>query len=119
MSKILVVMGEPYTNRERFREVWPELCKKAGFEETVVCDASEAIEVFIEENPTHVIVINYVGVGDVPGKVYDGYTAWKDISLAASPEVKVLRSGWFRQLDEPDYLRLPFREEELAAAFRR
>lgn len=88
--------------------------KKRGITEIIVANHDQALQKFLDLEPTHVLVGEYEDNAD--DKKWRGNRTWKDISNAASQD-QVLRRCGFMKNPATDFFRLPLRIEEVLKAF--
>lgn len=78
--------------------------------ETVTASHSEAFLKFLEEEPQAVIIWDYA---EERGGESTGRATYNDIKSSASSEQKIVRCGFETHNDYADYVRAPFRLEEI------
>lgn len=78
--------------------------------EAITASHNEALMKLLEEEPQAVIIWDYNEKYSGPGS--EGRATYNDIKASASPEQKIVRCG-FDTHDYPDYVRAPFRLEEI------
>jgi hypothetical protein len=100
MKKLLVVSDKIV--EEIMERVGKELC----FEEVVTSPHANALERFLTEAPSHVLVCEYDERPGELGRKSPGLQSWDDISAAASGE-KLVRAG-LAFYNYADYIRVPF-----------
>ncbi len=106
---LLIVSAYPDT-----RQAFSRLVDSFGFEEVVVSSHERALERFLETGPTHVLVCEYEA-GVKTGTFALGKQTWTDITACAMPEQRLLRTG-FMECEEPDFIRVPFSQNDLRRA---
>jgi hypothetical protein len=82
------------------------------FEGVVESDHESALEKFLAEEPTHVIIFDYDEHGDGTAEFNRGLVPWRDIKNSAESSQVIVRSG-FSRYDYPDYIQLPFKLEDV------
>lgn len=94
---------------------WAEtIAKDSGFE-SVVTSHAEALQIFLDFEPTHVLIGDYdVESSEKHGK---GFKTYKHIKNTAEDNVIVKVMGFMDHSENPDFLRLPFSLEELKKYF--
>ena len=103
MKKILIVAKD-----EGIREALKLACKGMKFE-SIAVDHSNALGIFLEEEPAAVIICDYNERGEK--EYFEGTETFGDIKNSATNEI-VLRMG-FPKADYEDYLQMPFKLETL------
>lgn len=105
MTKLLVVGGDLVGGAAA-------LILRTHFEEVIQEDHGLALEKFLAEEPTHVIVFDYIEGGDGESKWCCGRVTWQDIKGSADPDQIIVRCG-FPRYDYPDYIQLPLQLDDL------
>lgn len=103
MKKVLIVAKDG-----AIRDLLRLVCEKMNFE-GIATDHAEALNAFLSEEPTAVVICDYEERCDK--KEFKGAETFKDIKNSATNEI-VLRLG-FSKFDYADYLQMPFDLKEL------
>lgn len=83
-----------------------------GFAEAKVASHMDALAEFLSWEPTHIIVFDYTERDTQDTRFARGRATWRDLTASASGNERMVRCG-FDAYDYPDYVRLPFKLEEL------
>lgn len=105
MKKLLVVGGDLVGGVAA-------LILREHFEEVIQEDHEPALEKFLTEEPTHVLIFDFSESGDGKAGWCQGRTTWQDIKGSAEPDQIIVRCG-FSRYDYPDYIRMPLELDEL------
>jgi hypothetical protein len=105
MAKLLVVGGDLVGGVAA-------LILRTNFEEVAETSHDSALEMFLAEEPTHVIIFDYIEGGDGKAKWCRGRVTWQDIKSSADPGQVIVRCG-FPRYDYPDYIQLPLQLDDL------
>lgn len=106
MAKLLIVSDESLLGQVSAQVL------RGDFEEVVEATHDSAIEVFLIEEPTHVIIFDYEERGKKEEKSCQGIQSWQDIKNSAEVGQIMVRCG-FSRCGQPDYVQMPFRIEDL------
>jgi len=106
MAKLLIV-----SDRSLLGQVSAQVLRES-FEEVVEAHHDSALEVFLAEEPTHVFIFEYEERGKKGEKSCQGIQTWNDLKNSAEVGQTMVRCG-FSRCDQPDYIQMPFRIEEL------
>jgi len=99
-------------------EIANNLAMKLGFTEAIVETHEHALGKFLNFKPTHMLVGEYEAFPNASQSAVFGppLKTWEDIINAALSGQIIRRCG-FCDLKEPDFIRLPFGEEDFKASF--
>jgi len=108
------------TSNEPWGEGICQIAKASGFKETFISSHEQALLNFLKILPTHVLVGEYEYKGDkqkaAGSKFRIALDTWEDITNAAS-EDQVLRRCGFMNIQDLDFIRLPFNAEAFKKSF--
>lgn len=113
MKKLLVV-----SDNKNWQSAVAKIASEVGFDEIISAEHENALAIFLEREPTHILVGEYEHEKINPNSRFaKAARTWQDLKAAAQPSQTFIRCG-FSSHSYEDYLRLPFSQDELTRAMK-
>lgn len=88
------------------------------FDEVILSSHGDALENFLTEEPSHVLVLEYYEEMSQGSEYADGFETWRELKASSIAENQVLLRASFMDYDYDDFLRLPIQLAELLKKFK-